>query len=187
MPNRFFTNLIDLVAGTRARAGDVEANFNQVEQGFDEVASEIDALVAGKADIAGEAYTGTHDFSAATAVALPAATNIGLVSSDEIFTLNGVTGNLQAQIDAKVNRAGDTYAGQHNFEGATTRVATQPFGTAGTLAASVEFVNNAMFQTILPGQLGQEPGSVLTTDGVDTATWQAPTSPLGRLYFFGGM
>lgn len=38
MPNDFFNNAIDLTPFTKARAGDVEANFSAVEAGFDLVA-----------------------------------------------------------------------------------------------------------------------------------------------------
>lgn len=41
MPNRFFTNLLDLLPFTRARAADVEANFTAVEAGFNALDAEL--------------------------------------------------------------------------------------------------------------------------------------------------
>lgn len=55
MPNRFFTNTIDLLPVTRARSADVESNFSSVEAGFDGVQSEIDS----KAGLNSPAFTGT--------------------------------------------------------------------------------------------------------------------------------
>ncbi len=46
MSNKYFTNIIDLITGNRARATDVEANFAQVEAGFDGVAQDIPAAQA---------------------------------------------------------------------------------------------------------------------------------------------
>ena len=57
MPNPYFTNTIDLVAFTKARAGDVEANFSAVEVGFDGVQAAIAAA---------QTYAGAPAFSAAT-------------------------------------------------------------------------------------------------------------------------
>lgn len=58
MPNNFFTNTIDLVAFTKARAGDVEANFSAVEAGFDAVQTAI-ALA--------QSYASAPAFAAVTA------------------------------------------------------------------------------------------------------------------------
>lgn len=57
MANAFYTNTIDLVAFTKARAGDVEANFSAVEAGFDGVASAIAAA---------QSYAGAPAFDATT-------------------------------------------------------------------------------------------------------------------------
>lgn len=55
MTNRYFTNTIDLIDGTKARASDVEANFSAVDAGFTTVQTEMDA----KAPLASPALTGT--------------------------------------------------------------------------------------------------------------------------------
>lgn len=41
MSNPYFTNTSDLIAGSRARATDVESNFSAVEAGFDQVAKDF--------------------------------------------------------------------------------------------------------------------------------------------------
>ena len=58
MANPYFTNSIDLLPNTRARAGDVESNLTAVEVGFDGVDADITALEAGKAPIASPTFTG---------------------------------------------------------------------------------------------------------------------------------
>lgn len=58
MANPYFTNTIDLVAFTKARAGDVEANFSAVEGGFDAVQTAIAAA---------QTYAGAPAFDATTA------------------------------------------------------------------------------------------------------------------------
>ena len=55
MTNPYFTNTIDLLEATRARASDVESNFSAVEAGFDGV--NVDMLT--KAPLASPALTGT--------------------------------------------------------------------------------------------------------------------------------
>lgn len=57
MTNAYYTNTIDLVAFTKARAGDVEANFSAVEAGFDSVQNAIAAAAS---------YAGAPAFDAAT-------------------------------------------------------------------------------------------------------------------------
>jgi hypothetical protein len=58
MTNPYFSNTIDLVAFTKARAGDVEANFSAVEVGFDAVQTAIAAA---------QSYASAPPFDAATA------------------------------------------------------------------------------------------------------------------------
>ena len=45
--NPFFTNTIDLLPATKARAGDVESNFTAVEAGFDEAKQYFDRTLRG--------------------------------------------------------------------------------------------------------------------------------------------
>jgi len=77
--------------------------------------TDIDALEATRARKAGDTYTGTHDFSGATAVALPANTSIGSVSALEISYLDGLIGSVQGQLNAKGNIAGQVWTGTHVF------------------------------------------------------------------------
>lgn len=79
--------------------------------------TDIDTLYATKANKAGDTYTGTHDFSGATAVALPAATSIGTVSAIEISYLDGVTSSIQTQLNAKGDVGGEVWGGVHDFTG----------------------------------------------------------------------
>lgn len=66
MANPYFTNSLDLLPNTRARAGDVESNLTAVEVGFDGVKTDMDnkapltlvADVALKAPIASPTFTG---------------------------------------------------------------------------------------------------------------------------------
>ncbi|MBI5257012.1 MAG: hypothetical protein HY855_10975 [Burkholderiales bacterium] len=103
--------------------------------------ADIDTLFATKANKAGDTYTGTHDFTGATAVALPAATSIGNVSATELSYLDGVTSSVQGQLNAlastKANKAGDTYTGAHDFSGAAS-VALPANTSLGPITA-VEF------------------------------------------------
>jgi hypothetical protein len=62
MANPFFANTIDLIDGTKARASQVESNFAAVEVGFDAV--NVQMLLKGS--IAGQVWTGTHDFTGTT-------------------------------------------------------------------------------------------------------------------------
>jgi hypothetical protein len=142
--------------------------------------ADIDDLEATRSRHAGQVYTGNHDFSAASVVALPANTSIGNVSAAEILALDGITSNVQAQLDGKADITGETYTGTHDFTGATLEAETLPFGTSGDRVATVEYVNQATLVTALPGQTGND-GKVLMTDGVN-ARWQSIS---GKSYFFG--
>jgi len=65
MTNPFFTNTIDLIALNKARASDVEDNFSAVELGFDLVNDQV--LLRGS--IAGQTWTGAHNFPTPTSPA----------------------------------------------------------------------------------------------------------------------
>jgi hypothetical protein len=77
--------------------------------------SDIDALESSRALKAGDTYTGTHNFSGATAVSFPANTVIGTVSAVELGYLDGVTSSLQVQLDGKGSITGQTWTGVHAF------------------------------------------------------------------------
>lgn len=88
----------------------------------------------------------------------------------EINYVDGVTSNIQTQLNAKADINGEIYSGTHNFTSATTLVETKTYGTSGNFAASVEYVNQASFQSVLPAQTGNA-YKFLHTDGT-TASWQ---------------
>lgn len=77
--------------------------------------ADIDALESSRALRAGDTYTGTHNFSGATAVSFPANTVIGNVSAVELGYLDGVTAALQVQLDGKGSVTGQTWTGTHSF------------------------------------------------------------------------
>lgn len=109
---------------------------------------------------------------------MPGGTNIDAVSAAELAALDGITGNIQQQLDLK------SPSNSPNFSG-MPRSPTFAFGTSGNLIATVEYVNQAMFQTVLPSQLGRLDGDVLTTNGMGVASWRTPQNPNGRIYFTG--
>lgn len=82
--------------------------------------ADIDALESTRARKAGETYTGVHNFSGATSVALPAATNIGNVSQTEIMALDGITANVQGQLNARGLIDGQVWTGVHQFPSTTS-------------------------------------------------------------------
>lgn len=108
MANRFFTNIIDLITGNKARATEVEANFTLVEAGFDSLATEYDETLATKAIKAGDTYTGTHDFTGAAAVNVPtpAAGVTGPKAVNMTALLNALAGaSLPQLVDVEVTTA----------------------------------------------------------------------------------
>lgn len=152
--------------GTTARTwsmGDlVELRVTAVELTAFE--ADIDDLEATRAKIAGDTYTGTHDFDAATAVLVPN------VAQADNSTKAANTAYVDAGLAGKADITGETYTGAHDFTGATLRAQTKAFGTSGNEVATVDYVNQATFQAVLPAQTGND-GKVLTTNGT-TASWE---------------
>lgn len=151
-------------------------------------------LISGndRAARAGDTYTGVHDFSNATQVALPANTSIGNVSSAELATLDGVTGGIQGQLDnitgallpAKANLSGgNTFTGTQNMTAALANgstAATQATGDNSTKVATTAFVVATAFNAALPGQAGNA-GKFVTTDGLNAYWADVPQLPLTAL------
>lgn len=144
------------------------------------VTAPVQGQLDARAQKSGSVYTGTHDYSGAASVKLPAATNIGPVTATELGYLDGVTSGVQAQFDGvnttvagKVDRSGDTYTGAHDLTGATVTVTTQAVADNTTKAASTKFVKDAIadaaLSSSLPGQAGNA-GKVISTDGAN-AFW----------------
>jgi hypothetical protein len=136
------------------------------------VTAPLQGQFTAKANRAGDTYTGTHNYSGATAVTLPAATTIGTVTAAELLRLSGVTSPLQTQIDAKGAIAGQAWTGTHNYTGAAITVPTATAGDSTNNAASTAFVAATAFSAALPGQSGNA-GKFVRTNGT-TASWQYP-------------
>ena len=155
--------------GTAARAytiGDlVEMRLTGAEMNAWE--TDIDNLEATRSRHAGQAYTGAHDFSAASGVTLPAATSIGTVSGTEIGHLDGVTSPIQAQLDNKAGLNSPAFTG-------TPTAPTATLGTATNQLATTAFVAAQALAASLPGQAGNA-GKFITTDGAN-ASWQNVTA-----------
>ena len=120
----------------------------------------------------GVKVTGTALTVTTTTVTLPAGTSIGDVSAVELATLNGVTSNIQTQLDSKVTNGGALLDG--------TTAVTQPTGDNSTKVATTAFVMTAAFNTALPMQSGNA-GKFVTTDGVNASWADVPAFPLTTL------
>ena len=112
------------------------------------------------APLVGPTFTGT--------VTLPSTTSIGGVSAAEIVYLDGVTSNVQTQLDGKAGLASPAFTGTPTAPTATT-------GTNTTQVATTAFVQQAAFNDTLPSQTGNA-GKYVTTDGTN-ASWEAITIP----------
>lgn len=78
----------------------------------------------------------------------------------------------------RANRNGDSYSGTHDFTGAALRATTKPYGSGGDEVATVDYVNQASFQPVLPGQAGHA-GKFLGTNGM-AAAWSV-VSPVSNI------
>lgn len=139
------------------------------------VTAPVQGQIDSKGAIAGQAWSGAHNFAAASGVTLPAATTVGVVTAAELALLSGITAPVQGQINAKGAISGQAWSGAHDFTAATTTVSTQPASDASTKAASTAFVASVAFSSALPGQTGNA-NKVVTTDGV-SASWGWPVLP----------
>jgi len=90
-------------------------------------------------------------------------------TTTELNYVVGVTSGIQAQINTKATKAGDTYTGAHDFTGATPTVPTATAGDSSSKAASTAFVGSTAFSSALPGQTGNA-GRTVRTDGT-SASW----------------
>jgi hypothetical protein len=108
------------------------------------------------APLVGPTFTGT--------VTLPSTTSIGGVSAAEIVYLDGVTSNVQTQLDGKAGLASPAFTGTPTAPTATT-------GTNTTQVATTAFVQQVALNNQLPLQTGNA-SKYLTTDGTN-ASWAA--------------
>lgn len=127
------------------------------------VTSGVQAQINTKGAIGGQVWTGTHAF--------PNTTTVGPLTPTIQGYLATATSDVQAQINGKGVIAGQVWGtGTHDFTGAAAvTVPTLPTGSAGSNAASLDFVNATSFATALPGQSGNA-GKLLTTNGTN-AIW----------------
>ena len=114
----------------------------------------ITAAASTYAPLADPTFTGT--------VTLPSTTSIGGVSAAEIVYLDGVTSNVQTQLDGKAGLASPAFTG-------TPTAPTASTGTNTTQVATTAFVQQAAFNNTLPSQTGNA-GKYVTTDGTN-ASW----------------
>lgn len=136
--------------------------------------SDIDDLEATRALKAGDTYTGTHDFSGATAVTLPANTSIGLVSATELGYLDGVTSSIQTQLTNKGTVTGQTWTGTHTFP-STTSIGN----VSATEIAYLDGVTGAI-QTQLDGKADTTGESYSGTHDFTAATVNVETALVGQ-------
>ena len=87
----------------------------------------------------------------------------------QVAALDGVTGNIQAQLNAKLPNGGAMLDG--------TTAVTQPTGDSSQKVATTAFVTAAAFNTALPAQAGSA-GKFVTTDGVNASWEDVPAFPL---------
>lgn len=132
----------------------------------------------------GVKVTGTALTVTTTTVTLPAGTSIGNVSATELATLDGITSNVQTQLNAKPNLAGgNTFTGTQvmtaDLASASVGV-TQAIGDSSLKLATTEFVANTAMSAALPAQTGNA-GKVVTTNG-SVASFKSLSA---RHYFFG--
>lgn len=95
-------------------------------------------------------------------VVLPSTTSIGGVSAAEIVYLDGVTSNVQTQLDNKAGLSSPAFTG-------TPTAPTAASGTNTTQVATTAFVQQTSFDNSLPLQSGNA-GKYVTTDGTN-ASW----------------
>ena len=120
----------------------------------------------------GVKVTGTALTVTTTTVTLPAGTSIGNVSATELATLDGITSNVQAQLNTKLTNGGAMLDG--------TTAVTQPTEDSSAKVATTAFVTAVAFKSALPAQAGNA-GKVVTTDG-SVASFKSLSA---RHYFFG--
>jgi hypothetical protein len=116
----------------------------------------ITAAASTYAPLVGPTFTGT--------VTLPSTTSIGGVSAAEIVYLDGVTSNVQTQLDGKAGLASPAFTG-------TPTAPTAASGTNTTQVATTAFVQQVALNNQLPSQTGNA-GKYVTTDGTN-ASWGA--------------
>jgi hypothetical protein len=119
----------------------IQDQLNNIESDATYAYNTVTTHETSKADVASPTFSGN--------VVLPTTTNIGDVSAAEILTLNGVTGSIQTQIDAKLAStvAASTYAPINDpvFTGVADLPATTNIGdVTGTEIGYLDGVTSAI-------------------------------------------
>ncbi|HEY9101093.1 hypothetical protein [Chitinimonas sp.] len=130
MANRFFTNALNLLAGQKARAADVEGDFDAVSVGFDKVQTELDALMivdSTKAPKESPTFVGQ--------VTVPTVTVIGggqlAINQDAMLAATGLIGTQGDLLDLMVMDSGVAMANTRELlRGSGAVIRTLPFGAA---------------------------------------------------------
>lgn len=106
MSNPFFENTIDLLPATKAKAGDVEANLNAVEAGFDEAKEYFDRTLRGARANPAIAEIPNAATRANKALTFDAAGNpVATVTTTEISSAQTYATNAQASATSASNSA----------------------------------------------------------------------------------
>jgi hypothetical protein len=162
MANDFFTNTVDLEPGKKARAGAVEANFSQVEQGFDRVAQRAMAFAIESGSGNDFVLTlnpqptvmpasGTFVFQSSHANSGAATIRIGALAPVSLLDSTG------AALTASSIVSGEVVVVHYN--GAACRVA----------GVTKSYADSLSFSSSLPAQ-GGNAGKMIVTDGA-AASW----------------
>ena len=132
------------------------------------VTSDIQAQLNARGIIAGQIWSGIHDFTSATLTSATQA--LGDISTKVATTQFAMT--MQSP----------------SFSGTPT-APTAPAGTSSTQIATTEFVTATSFSAILPAQTGNA-GKFVTTDGTNASWAKLVETPAGAVIYtaqnFGG-
>lgn len=117
MSNPFFENTIDLLPATKAKAGDVEANLNAVEAGFDEAKEYFDRTLRGARANPAIAELPNAATRANKALTFDASGNpVTTVTTTEISNAQTYATNAQNSATAAAGSASDAAASYDSFD-----------------------------------------------------------------------
>ena len=126
------------------------------------VTSAIQTQLNNKASANGQTWTGTHDFTGATA-------NFATQATSDNSTKAASTAYVQANMALKGSIAGQAWTGTHDFTGATITVPTQAASDNSTKPATTAFVQTATTQAFN----GTSTSSLTIGTGAQSFTTQA--------------
>lgn len=135
------------------------------------------ARLALSAQKAGDTYTGAHNFSAASAVTLPAATSIGPVTPTILSYTANLTSDAQAQINSKAPSDSPTFSGTVSLP-STTGIGTVTSSEIGRLSGVTSNV-----QTQLDGKATLASPAFTGSPTAPTPTFGDSTNKLATTAF----